>query len=160
MKYAILNPDGSIAQACDDDTVTALPAGAVLMTDAQFAAWPSYNLDDESGELVYAMGSGPSFANQKTAFIRGFVADRERMIGRLAYLAGRAQRSNDLPKAAVCDALAEKLVALTGHITVTNAGTLDDLKAAMKTLYDAAVKAAIEDPTAPTLKDDFKRLDR
>lgn len=54
MKYATFNPDGSIAQACNDDTVAELPGGALSMTGEQFANWPAYRRSEDGLSLVLA----------------------------------------------------------------------------------------------------------
>lgn len=54
MKYATFNPDGSIAQACNDDTVAELPGGALSMTGEQFANWPTYRRSEDGLSLMLA----------------------------------------------------------------------------------------------------------
>lgn len=60
MKFAILGVDGTIAQACNDDTVTTLPDGTLSMTDEQFANWPAYRRSEDGLSLVWVPPMPPS----------------------------------------------------------------------------------------------------
>lgn len=101
----------------------------------------------------------PTFEQKKAALFAAFRADRERFIGRLSVIAGRAIRDNDPLKALVCDNLADALLAITTHPSVAAAVDIAALELAMETLYDAAVWAAITSPDAPYLLADFVRMD-
>lgn len=52
MKYATFNPNGTIAVACNDDTVTELPSGALELSDAQFLTWPNYRRSEDGLSLI------------------------------------------------------------------------------------------------------------
>ena len=65
MKYALINADGTIAQACNDDTVSELPVGAIELTSDQFANWPAYRLVNGAITFLPPAPPAPTYQQQR-----------------------------------------------------------------------------------------------